>query len=147
MAARGCRIISGIVAVVLIFVAFSLTIAAFTTPQWQVANMEQVNQLRYIGLYQTCTYGSRQGPQSPPQWVCTFISYGEYYLSNQFVLTNNFGGLDQSIGFTKNNQVDYVGYGGECKKISLHWIFVFVFFCFFGQKIFVKFFFHKFFNL
>ena len=116
MATRSCRIITGIFAIIFIFIAFSLTIAAFTTPQWQVAYMEQVYQIRYLGLYQTCTYGSRQGPQSPPQWVCTFISYGDYYLSNQFFLANNVGGLEQSIGFPKSYQNDYVGYGGECKS-------------------------------
>lgn len=121
MGFRGCRIAVSGVAVFLLFVAFALTLAAIFTPQWQVAGLGQVNQLRFLGLYQTCAYGSRQGPMSPPQWICTFIPYGR---QNQFMFGPAAGGGLQSPLLTGHGtENDHTAFGGECKS-------------FFNQKLF-----------
>jgi hypothetical protein len=119
MGFRGCRIAVSGVAVFLIFVAFALTLAAIFTPQWQVAGLEQVNQIRFIGLYQTCAYGSRQGPYSPPQWICTFIPYGRGYGAQaSYALSGSPGGVIQPFIAGGNSENDYNAYGGESWRLA-----------------------------
>lgn len=111
MGFRGCRIAVGGVGVFILFVAFSLTLAAIFTPQWQVAGLEQVNQVRFIGLYQTCAYGSRQGPMSPPQWICTFIPYGH---RNQFMFGSAaVSGFHGPVVTGQGSENDHTANGGE----------------------------------
>src|SRR5271154_4701671 len=116
MAIRGCRIGVSLLALFALIVAIVLTIVAATTPSWQVANLEQVNQIRYVGLYQTCAYGSRQGSGSFPQWLCTFIPYGQGHLQNRFNFVNGRMESLQPNMVPGGSEVDYVGYGGECKQ-------------------------------
>lgn len=114
MGFRGCRIAVGGVGVFILFVAFSLTLAAIFTPQWQVAGLEQVNQVRFIGLYQTCAYGSRQGPMSPPQWICTFIPYGH---RNQFMFGSAaVSGFHGPVVTGQGSENDHTANGGEGEK-------------------------------
>lgn len=120
MGTRGCRIaINGLTAFVQL-IAIILTIVAITSPQWQIAVLDQVNQLRFIGLYQTCAFGSRQGPASLGQWVCTFIPYGyePYFHQRQAYMRNELIANDAGLlGFPKLNEIEYNAYGGECKNI------------------------------
>lgn len=100
------RIVLGIIAALALFVAVLLTLAAATTPEWQVAELQQVNQIHYIGLYQKCVFALRQGPSSFPQWLCTYMPYEQ----NPINYHNNL--------IPGTSEVDYNGYGGiECKMI------------------------------
>lgn len=114
MAARGVRIAISVAAVLLLLLAVILATAAVCTPEWQWAYLEQVDQLHYLGLWQKCVYGSRQGPTGPRQWQCTFIPFEPYRFRNQ--MFSALGGTVHQFDISSNtNRVDYTAFGGECK--------------------------------
>jgi len=115
MAIRGCRIAVSLIAVIALFLAIALTISAATIPQWQVAVLDQVSQIRYIGLYQSCTYGSRQGPEGWPQWICVFIPYGQENLQHHYHFGNGQWQVMENYG---SNEVDYTARGGETWRLA-----------------------------
>lgn len=107
---RVCRIFVSFVALLALFIAVALTIVAVTTPYWQVANMEQVNQIRVIGLYQSCAYAYRQGSSQLPAWICTFIPFRQIgQLQIQKI-------MDPA---SRHVEVDYTALGGERKNKRL----------------------------
>lgn len=116
MAARGFRIVIKAVAVFFLLLAVILVTAALCSPWWQWAYLEQVDQLHYLGLWQKCVYGSRQGPTGPRQWQCTFIPFQPQMFRTQMM--PSMGGTLNSFDITANtNRVDYTAFGGECKRL------------------------------
>jgi len=78
MAFRVFRLILEYISVFALLLATLMTISALCTPEWQVVNMKQLNQLHYHGLWQDCVYGNRAGgSENSKDWECTIKLYGQ----------------------------------------------------------------------
>lgn len=84
MGVRICNIVLESVSLLVLTVAFLLTLTALSTTEWQVANLRQMGQILHEGLWQDCVYGSRGTDADGKDWLCTLKIYGQDSQTNGF---------------------------------------------------------------
>lgn len=107
---RAYRILISLIGIVSLFIAMALTIASVIIPEWEVGILDEVGQIHYFGLFNTCVYGKCQGTMSQASWACTFIPYGNQM--NQDWMNWR---IQQPINSLNSFETNYYVEGGECK--------------------------------